>query len=758
MLCDSMRDAIGQTPLVRLSLETPPGTRVYAKLELANPFGMKDRVARNILTEARRLGVLAPGNPIVESSSGTMALGVALAGRSLGHPVHIVTDPRMDRITLTKLRALGCRVHIVRRMISGGWQGARLARLDELMRDMPGAFWPQQYRNPDNPTAYRSMADELLTDLGALEILVGAVGSGGSLCGAGRALRRSLPCLRVVGVDSVGSALFDQPDLPGRLQSGLGNSLHPENLDRTVLDEVHWLNDHEAFSATRCLAEEQQIFGGNTSGSVYRVLGDVARRAAPGSRIVGIFPDRGDRYAETVYDDEYWAEHDLDRVEVSPRPAVVGYGSTVRNWSRADLRHRPQGPRALLFVEANTSGTGVAALRTAATLGLRSVLLTRDAGQYASLADTECEVVRCETNTLPALRDTVQRRFRREEIAGVGTTSDFYVPAAADLAAWLDLPGNTVEAGLRCRDKTRQRRVLADAGVRQPRFFVAGHVDEVADGVRTVGLPCVVKPADESGSSGVRLCRTPVEAEHHAAELLTVVTNRRGLPSVPAVLIEEFVDGPEYSVETFSVAGEIRCVGVTAKSVTGGPSFVESGHVFPAPLPGHSAAALTATASAALKAIGFETGAAHTEVKLTDLGPAVVEVNPRPAGGMIPELIRLSSGLDLIEQQVRVTAGLPVEVTTAPIGCAGIRFVLADRPGVLRAVTGLDRAGAVEGVAKVAVTAAPGRRVRRARDAYDRLGYVIARAPDARAVQDVLDRALGEIHLCIEDAEGPADD
>jgi cysteine synthase len=124
MLFDTLTDAIGKTPLVRLRLGAEHGVEVYAKLELQNLFAMKDRVARNIVLEARRLGTLRPDAPIVESSSGTMALGVALVGRSLGHEVHIVTDPRIDPVTLAKLRALGCRVHIVEAMTSHGWQSA----------------------------------------------------------------------------------------------------------------------------------------------------------------------------------------------------------------------------------------------------------------------------------------------------------------------------------------------------------------------------------------------------------------------------------------------------------------------------------------------------------------------------------------------------------------------------------------------------------------------------------------------------------
>src|SRR5882757_1922044 len=162
MLFDNVREAIGHTSLVRLDLDSAHGVRTYAKLELQNLFGMKDRVARKMILEARRTGALRPGAPIVESSSGTMALGVALVGRSLGHDVHIVTDPRIDRITLAKLRALGCQVHIVRQMhATGGWQAVRIELLDNLLREMPDGFCPRQYSNPDNPGSYADLAAEI---------------------------------------------------------------------------------------------------------------------------------------------------------------------------------------------------------------------------------------------------------------------------------------------------------------------------------------------------------------------------------------------------------------------------------------------------------------------------------------------------------------------------------------------------------------------------------------------------------------------
>ncbi|MFD4924303.1 pyridoxal-phosphate dependent enzyme [Streptomyces goshikiensis] len=751
MFFDAMHDSIGSTPLIRLRLDAPPGVEVCAKLEMHNPFAMKDRVARHMLLEARRLGVLLPGAPVIESSSGTMALGIALVGRSLGHPVHIVTDPRIDPITLAKLRALGCEVHVVDRMSSHGWQSARLERLEQLRADLPGAFWPQQYSNPDNPGAYRALAQELVTDLGTVDVLVGAVGSGGSLCGTARALRRHNPDLYVVGVDCVGSALFAQPDRPGRLQSGLGNSLQPANLDASLLDEVHWLNDHEAFAATHDLAREQQIFAGNTSGSVYQVLRHLAAHGEPGRRIVGIFPDRGDRYADTVYSQDHWDEHRLSDLELAPRPREVVYGTEVHSWSRASLHEVRPVRRTLLFVESNTTGTGMAALRLARELDFTPVLLTGEPGRYTGLDDTGAEVVVCDTNSLPALREAVQTRFRAQEIAGITTTSDFYVPTVAELATWLGAPGNPAEAMRTCRDKAKLRETLARAGVRQPRFVVVRDAAAGVTAAAKVGLPCVVKPVDDSGSTNVLRCTSAEEVSAHVTHILARTVNARGLPTAGAALVEELADGPEYSVEMFSVEGRHHCVGITAKSVTGTPYFVEHQHLFPAPVPPAVAEELARTARAALTAAGVRSGPTHTELRLVADGPVIIEVNPRLAGGMIPEMIRLATGTGLLEQQVRAATGQEPLLEPEFARQGGIRFLIAERAGRVLAIEGADRAAAVAGVERVTVTVRPGAEVRPAQDAYGRLGYIIATSERPEEIEDVLDAAEREIRFVYEE-------
>jgi cysteine synthase A len=740
MRFDSVVDAIGHTPLVRLQVPAPDGVEVYAKLELANLFAMKDRVAKQVILDARRTGVLAEGAPVIESSSGTMALGLALVGTYLGHPVHIVTDPRIDPITLTKLETLGCVVHVVEAMTGAGWQSARLERLAQLMAELPGAFWPRQYSNPLNPLAYRALANELRVDLpggagcgtSGPDILVGSVGSGGSLCGTARALLDDRPDLRVVGIDCVGSILFAQPDRPQRRQSGLGNSLQPENIDYSLFDEVHWLSDDEAFDATRRLAREQKLFGGNTSGSVYRILCHLAKSAAPGTRLVGIFPDRGDRYVDSVY-----------RAEPGPvaeEPVEVPYGTEVVSWSYARIPRTRR--RSLVFVESNTTGTGMLALRTAARLGFTPVFVTGSPQRYAGLADIRCQVIECDTNDPAALRAAIDT----DQTAGITTTSEFYLPAVAELAAEHQLPGNPVDALRTCRDKSRTRRVLADAGIRQPDFVAVRNPQETREAVATIGLPCVVKPADDSGSNDVLLCHTVDEAVAQAARILAVTTNVRGQPTAGTVLVERYLDGPEFSVEMFD--GDL--VGITAKQVTGAPWFVEHQHIFPANLPPATAEELAATVRQALKATGLERGAAHVEAKSTGTSPAIVEINARLAGGMIPELIRHATGIDLLEQQLRTFAGLPVNLTPSRSRHAGIRFLLAPTEGRLNEVAGVDVARRVPGIEQVTLTAAPGARVRPPRNAYDRLGYVIAVAPTYAEVEKALREAVSSIEIRVD--------
>ncbi|WP_248580870.1 pyridoxal-phosphate dependent enzyme [Nocardioides sp. InS609-2] len=754
MKYDDLVDAIGHTPVVRL--RTGPATAaVYAKLEMHNVFAMKDRVAKRVILEARANGLLQPGAPIFESSSGTMALGLALVGTLLGHPVHIVTDPRIDEVTLAKLRSLGCSVHVVDAMTSHGWQSARLTRLAELMAERDDAFCPRQYYNPQNPLAYGALADELVADLGRVDVLVGAVGSGGSLCGTARALRRAQRAagitdpVRVIGVDAVGSVLFEQPDRPGRRQSGLGNSLLPGNLSHAEIDEVHWLNDHEAFAVTRELARDECIFAGNSSGSVYQVLRHLAWTLPEGATAVGIFPDRGDRYVDTIYSDDYWDRADLRSLPIRPEPEQVAYGTEVAQWSWASVPSTPR--RRLLFVESNTTGTGMLAMTRARELGLTPVLLTSSAARYRGVAETDCEIMRCDTNDQAALTAALREAFDAREVAGVTTSSEFYLGATAVLAAELGLPGNPPEAVRRCRDKSETRKVLTDAGLPQPVSVPVCTAADVAAAVARTGLPCVVKPVADSASTGVLRCETLEKAVEQVTLLLRRTHNVRMQRQPAAVLVEQLVSGAEVSVETIFVDGRCHVVGITRKDLSHGPAFVELRHAFPAVLEETTAGEIERVVIEALEAVGVRHGVCHTEVRLADAGPTVIEINARPAGGMIPELIRLAGGPDLLDQQLRAAIDLPMTVGDLRTRTAGIAFITSTTDGEVSTVDGLEEARTRDGVAAVHTSCRPGDRVRAAADAYDRLGHVIATGGSIEQVDRTLDLAMAGITVRLTD-------
>lgn len=413
--------------------------------------------------------------------------------------------------------------------------------------------------------------------------------------------------------------------------------------------------------------------------------------------------------------------------------------------------------RQLLFVESNTTGTGMIALRIADRLGVRPVLLTSRPGRYSGLPELAgqiCDVIECDTNDPVALRAAVDRRLAGERPAGITTTSEYYLETVAALAAELGVRGNSPAALANCRDKASTRRVLSAAGLVQPRFRTVNSADggSVAAAIDHVGLPCVVKPVDDSGSTNVRLCSTAAEVAEHAATVLAVTQNGRGQPTARTALVEQYLPQAELSVEMLSVNGAAACVGITAKTVTGGPHFVETEHIFPAELPPAVAAEVARTARQALTATGFEHGASHVELKLTAAGPAVVEINARLAGGMIPELVRLATGIDLLEQQLRSVIGRPVDLTPAcGVRFAGIRFLLAPRAGTLAGVHGLAQARQLPGVDRVEIVAVPGSAVRPARSFADRLGYVIAVGDAAATVASTLHTAAATVRLTVRD-------
>jgi cysteine synthase A len=310
--CHTPAGVVGNTPVLWIDEPfTTDGRGFWAKLEGHNPGGIKDRPALHMVERARARGDLAPGAPIVESTSGTLGLGLALAGIVDDHPVTLVTDPGMEPMMLHMLRAYGASVDIVSEPHPiGGWQEARRRRVQELLAGQPGAWCPDQYHNPDNVAAYETLALELVAQLARVDVLVTSVGTGGHSAGISRVLRRYCPDLRLVGVDTTGSTIFGQP-AGKRLMRGLGSSIYPGNVDYAAFHEVHWVSAAEAVWTCRELTAHHYAGGGWSVGAVGLVAGWLARTLPAETRIAAVFPDGPHRYFDTVYSDAYCEAHDL---------------------------------------------------------------------------------------------------------------------------------------------------------------------------------------------------------------------------------------------------------------------------------------------------------------------------------------------------------------------------------------------------------------------------------------------------------------
>jgi len=306
----SLAELIGKTPLVRLRSILPNGEGTFfAKLECQNPGGMKVRAALSMVQAAMDRGELGRGGRIVESTSGTLGLALAFVGKLLGLRVTLVADPGLEMLVRNLLRAYDVQLIVVDRPDPvGGWQEARRREVARVLSADQTAFWPDQYNNPDNPLGYRSLAEELLQQLPGMDVLVCSVGTGGHSNGLARFLRVHRPELRVVGVDSVRSTIFGQPN-GTRLMRGLGSSIYPRNVAYPAFDDIHWVAAAESVTACRALAARDCVTGGWSVGAVALVASWYA--ASFGGVVATVFPDGPERYGATIFDDGYCQRHDL---------------------------------------------------------------------------------------------------------------------------------------------------------------------------------------------------------------------------------------------------------------------------------------------------------------------------------------------------------------------------------------------------------------------------------------------------------------
>lgn len=303
-MVNSILDLIGNTPMVRLNAYTAHRNlqaEIIAKVEMFNPGGsVKDRVALNMILQAERDGVLQPGATIIEPTSGNTGVGLSLVGAVRGYRV-ILTMPESMSIERRKLAA-AYGTEIVLTPAAEGMKGA-IQRAEALREEIPGAVILQQFENPANPAAHvATTGEEIWRDTeGKVDIFVAGVGTGGTVSGIGKSLKRHNPAIQIVAVEPESSAVLSGRPAGAHKIQGIGAGFIPANYDASIVNEVLPVSNDDAIAAARAIAHEEGIFVGISSGAALHAATLLASRPDnKGKRIVVLLPDTGERYLSVL--------------------------------------------------------------------------------------------------------------------------------------------------------------------------------------------------------------------------------------------------------------------------------------------------------------------------------------------------------------------------------------------------------------------------------------------------------------------------
>ncbi|HEY0251098.1 MAG TPA: cysteine synthase A [Kofleriaceae bacterium] len=300
MIYNNITETIGRTPIVRINRLAPPSVTMYVKVEYFNPSGsVKDRLSIAIIEDAEKRGILRPGQTVVESTSGNTGIGLAMVCAAKGYPFVSVMVETFSVERRQIMRAYGAKVILTPKELKTEGMVAKAAQLAEEN----GWFLANQFENPANPAFHRqTTAPEILQDFAGkqLDYFVTGWGTGGTLTGTGQILKAARPDIKIVTTEPTRAQLLAGKEWnPHGIQGWVPDRI-PPILDRTIYDELIPVDEESSVATARALGTQEGMFVGISSGATFWVALEVAKKAAPGSVILAMLPDTGERYLSTI--------------------------------------------------------------------------------------------------------------------------------------------------------------------------------------------------------------------------------------------------------------------------------------------------------------------------------------------------------------------------------------------------------------------------------------------------------------------------